>query len=187
MADLTPAEIQAAADAKTKAAADAAKASPSVNVASVANITAAQKAVYDAKKSLEKAEAELAKLGGGMMTAETTAEQDAKRVLNGPKTPVQISGVAGGPFNIEGKGYGTTAGTVIISGRVLPTTSWQDHVIKGMLPMDLPPGPVSVKTATGEWTGVWPMPKLTPEQVAAAKAAQDAKIAADIKAATGKS
>lgn len=61
-----------------------------------------------------------------------------------------ISGAAGYPFNIRGKSFGAKKGTVIVSGRQVEITRWDDSVIKGYLPEDVKPGEVVVMTSEGQ-------------------------------------
>lgn len=70
----------------------------------------------------------------------------AKQAL---KDQLKFSGKPGGPFNIDGAGFGTS-GSVSIGGRQIPTTRWNDRSIKGSLPSDTPDGEVVVRTADGE-------------------------------------
>jgi len=96
----------------------------------------------------------------------TTAEEDAKAAqakaataAKSNKEPFRIHGVAGGPFSIDGSGFGGS-GSVSISGRTLQTTRWRDDNIKGVLPADLEDGDVVIKTAGGELRGQFPSPPL---------------------------
>jgi len=50
----------------------------------------------------------------------------------------------GGPFNIDGEGFGLTKGRVTIGGRDATVTRWTDTSIKGFVPPDLKPGPIEV-------------------------------------------
>jgi len=83
---------------------------------------------------------------------------------------------AGGAFGIVGEGFGSS-GTLTISGRPIPTTLWTDKDIRGLLPIDLVPGDVTVASSDGKSVqkGVWPTPhpKIitvpTTEQVVAAE------------------
>lgn len=107
----------------------------------------------------EKAAAEKAKeVAKG--APETTAEQDAKAVKAAATTtkpvPVAVVGRPGGPFTIDGTGFGNAMGSVSISGRTVEITRWKDTSIKGMLPADLAPGDVVVKSVSGELKGKWP-------------------------------
>ena len=60
-----------------------------------------------------------------------------------------LSGHAGRPFNIDGKGFGDEAGSVTIGDRTISVSRWIDRSIKGTLPADLKPGSVVVRTANG--------------------------------------
>lgn len=60
-----------------------------------------------------------------------------------PMKVTEASGSVGAPFAIYGEGFGT-GGQLIVGGRLVPTLSWRDHVIKGNLPTDIPTGEVSV-------------------------------------------
>ena len=64
-----------------------------------------------------------------------------------------IHGRAGLNYNIEGKGFGTVKGQVLISGRAVDVTAWTDTKVKGPLPVDLKPGPVSVRAGEQEFVG----------------------------------
>lgn len=70
---------------------------------------------------------------------------------------VTVVGRPGGPFNIEGEGFGT-GGSVVIAGRTVEITRWNDRSVKGMLPADLPAtGDVTLTPAGGTpFTGKWP-------------------------------
>jgi len=60
----------------------------------------------------------------------------------------------GGPFNIDGQGFGVTPGRVIVSGREVPLTRWKDTSIKGYIPMDMKPGSVEVTVNDQKITAV---------------------------------
>lgn len=49
----------------------------------------------------------------------------------------RLSGRVGGPFNIDGSGFGTS-GMLVIGNHHIPTTRWSDNLIKGQLPADTP-------------------------------------------------
>lgn len=53
-------------------------------------------------------------------------------------------GRVGGPFSIEGVGFGTIPGLVILGNRPVLTTRWIDTSIKGMVPHDYKPGQIDV-------------------------------------------
>ncbi len=159
MPELT-AEQKAAQDkaAAEKAAADkaAADAAAKANAPNIAAQTAAQKKVADAQKALADAEAELAKTGA---TKATTADEDKKAAaVKSEAKPVVVSGRIGGAFSIDGEGFGNAGGTLMIGGRVIPTTRWNDRSIKGQLPADLGSGEIVLTTAAGVQKGVWPTP-----------------------------
>lgn len=93
-------------------------------------------------------------------THPTTIPSATVTIVPTPGAPANQEGVVvvgrvGGPFNINGEGFGTS-GTLMISGRTIPTTRWNDVSIKGQLPDDLKPGPIVLKVAgkpdqKGEW------------------------------------
>lgn len=89
--------------------------------------------------------------------AQTKREAAAKDASGKDKPPFVIHGVAGGPFSIDGSGFGGS-GSVSISGRQLQTTRWRDDNIKGVLPADIEAGDVVVKGALGELKGQFPSP-----------------------------
>lgn len=82
--------------------------------------------------------------------------------------PLVISGRPGGAFNIDGSGFGTS-GVVTIGGRMIPTTSWRDHSVRGQLPADVTEGAVIVQTAGGG-TQTGSFPHKVPAAVSAAAA-----------------
>ena len=67
---------------------------------------------------------------------------------NTDSRPFMLVGRAGGPFSIEGIGFGTK-GKLTIGGRVIPTTRWIDRSIKGMLPQDIDSGEIIIQTEEG--------------------------------------
>lgn len=69
---------------------------------------------------------------------------------------IRIVGVAGGPFNITGAGFGAS-GTLTVGGREIPTTRWDDNSIRGTLPPGVK-GAVVLKTSSGERKGTFPSP-----------------------------
>lgn len=72
------------------------------------------------------------------------------------KTPIKISGRAGGPFSIDGDGFGSTQGKVSVGGSTLTITRWSDTSIKGTLPDDVDDGDIVVKPASGpEYRGTY--------------------------------
>jgi hypothetical protein len=77
------------------------------------------------------------------------AAKKAYDLKHGPAKAVQLAGVPGGAFAIEGSGFGDAAGTVVVNGVLVPTTRWNDHTIRGTLPANVTPGSVSITTATG--------------------------------------
>jgi hypothetical protein len=71
--------------------------------------------------------------------------------------PIVLEGSPGGPFNINGEGFGTF-GTLTIGGFAVKTTAWNDTRIKGMVPVGAN-GEVQLVTASGVRTGVYPLTK----------------------------
>ena|SRR6266496_5533566 len=69
-----------------------------------------------------------------------------------PVGQLVMSGKAGKPFSIDGQGFGNGEGdvSVAVSGRLVMTTRWNDHSIKGELPKDIKPGDVVVRTSEGK-------------------------------------
>lgn len=55
----------------------------------------------------------------------------------GPPPPFKVSGKIGGPFSIDGTGFGSHPGILIVQDRTIPPGRWKDHSIKGILPPDL--------------------------------------------------
>lgn len=79
---------------------------------------------------------------------------------------------AGMVFGIVGEGFGT-AGTLTIGGVHVPTTMWTDRDIRGLLPKELKPGEVVVKSDTGMvQKGVWPAAHSESPNPAAVKSAE---------------
>lgn len=62
---------------------------------------------------------------------------------------VEMVGAAGSVFNIRGSGFGTSRGRVTLNGGTIDTTYWADNVVKGVLPNDARPGPVTITMADG--------------------------------------
>lgn len=62
---------------------------------------------------------------------------------------VRFSGRAGGPFNIDGAGFGNAGGTLLIGGQPVATSRWSDNSIKGTLPADAKEGPVEIRANGG--------------------------------------
>lgn len=60
----------------------------------------------------------------------------------------------GGPFNIDGQGFGAAPGRVIVAGREVTLTRWKDTSIKGYIPSDMKPGPVEVTVNDQKITAV---------------------------------
>jgi len=131
----------------------------------------AQKEVQDLRQKLQEAETRLAETGD---TRQTTAEEDLKMLQDRAQSQqVRVVGKPGGPFTINGQGFGNSSGQapwpgqVIIAGRAVPITSWRDGSIKGTLPPDLPEkGDVEVTINSGAATGKeqkikgqWPAPR----------------------------
>ena len=58
-----------------------------------------------------------------------------------------LNGVPGGAFSIDGPGLGAGgAGHVLsVNGVLVPTTRWDDRSIRGTLPPDAKPGPVTIQ------------------------------------------
>lgn len=97
--------------------------------------------------------------------------------------PVVVVGTDGGPFNIDGEGFGSS-GTLTIGGQQIKTTRWNDKSIKGTLPKGVK-GAVVLQTGSGVRHGVFPAPPhvtLPPLTIAAAAAAG---AEAAVKAVTG--
>jgi hypothetical protein len=74
-----------------------------------------------------------------------------------PPGQMVVSGVPGGPFNIRGARF-DQIGTVTFAGRIVSVTKWENNVIKGVLPADVPSGEVVVTDGTGkqqkaQWNG----------------------------------
>lgn len=65
-----------------------------------------------------------------------------------PKYDFTVVGVAGGIVNVRGAGFGTARGQMTVGGYGVPLSSWQDTVIKGLLPFGVK-GEVVVTTASG--------------------------------------
>lgn len=136
----------------------------------------AQKEVQDLRQKLQEAEAKLAQTGA---TRATTAEEDMKMMQDRSQgQQVRVVGKAGGPFTINGEGFGNSSGQqpwpgqVLVAGRSVPITSWRDHSIKGTLPPDLPQkGEVEVTINTGstgkeqKLKGAWPPAPRAPQQI----------------------
>jgi sulfur carrier protein ThiS len=77
------------------------------------------------------------------------AAKKAYDAKHGAVKPVQLSGVAGGAFAIDGSGFGDAPGTVMVNGVLVPTTRWSDHTIRGTLPGNVTPGHVTITTSAG--------------------------------------
>ncbi len=71
-----------------------------------------------------------------------TAEDAAPEVI--PQVPPSFSGRARDTFCIYGSGFGAAVGSVSLGGFSARLTSWQDHVIKGLVPEALVPGGVEL-------------------------------------------
>ena len=127
-----------------KAAADRAAADKAaIDTKAAADNAAIDKAGVDAKANEER------------IAAEQRAAADARNA-----EPVIVIGDAklGGPFTIDGPGLGNSAGSLIIAGQVVKTTSWTDLHIKGTVPAGLK-GEVVLTTDSGVRHGTWPYVK----------------------------
>lgn len=90
--------------------------------------------------------------------ADSKAAAVGVAVMAGDVTPgvavrFKFSGTAGTPFNVDGVGFGS-GGTLSVSGRLIPTTRWNDTSIKGVLPKDLKGGEIVITPMDGEVAGV---------------------------------
>ncbi len=156
MADATISPEQKAAEESKAAVAksDVEKALAISKAASEARATAEKSA---AKAHMDAAEAE---------TKQIAADIALAKAAQANRGPLVISGHPGGPFNIEGSGFGDgtpskPGGLVIIGGRVVPTTSWTDTTIKGQLPVGVQGSVLVQPTGKPEQKGVYPMPRLS--------------------------
>lgn len=108
-----------------------------------AEIEATKKKAADDKKTAEAAEKQ-------MLEDQKTAAAELA------KTPVVVSGRAGGAFSIEGPGLGSS-GHLTIGGRPISTTRWDDRSIRGVLPPAVK-GAVVLTTDSGVRHGTFPAP-----------------------------
>jgi hypothetical protein len=97
-----------------------------------------EKKAVDDKKSAEDKEA------ADQIAADQKAAAD-----EAAKQPVVIVGAAGGPFNVGGSGFGGSKGSLVIGGRAVHITRWNDTSIKGTLPLGVK-GDVVLTTAEGQ-------------------------------------
>lgn len=87
--------------------------------------------------------------------APPSSETDAESKVYTPPPlgpQVVVQGFPGGTFNIvvaRGGGFGTKKGMVLIGGREIPTTRWDDGSIRGYLPRDIQSGSIQVTCADG--------------------------------------
>jgi hypothetical protein len=91
----------------------------------LANATPTEKAILDAAKKA----------------------YDAK--YSGKTAAFTFAGVPGGAFNIDGSGFGSAPGSVMVNGQPVQTTRWSDHTIRGMLPANAAHGPVVINHSGG--------------------------------------
>jgi hypothetical protein len=114
----------------------------------------------DVQDRLNKARDEVRKLEGelaamGPFKATTAEEDTAKRKEFAAQQPIVIHGRPGGPFTIDGSGFGDAPGTVLVGGRALSVTRWNDRSIKGTLPPDIKDGDIVVQTTAGDKKGTF--------------------------------
>lgn len=150
-----PGAQQAHTSVQQQAAASVSKpgdAAVSSNVAGNKEAAAAQQRLAEARKRLADAEAEVAKYTA---SPETTADQDKKQADQFAAEQARqqggltIIGRPGGPFNIDGVGFGDGKGELRVGNRTIDVTRWNDKSIKGTLPADIGDGDIYLRTAGG--------------------------------------
>jgi hypothetical protein len=97
----------------------------------------AEKAAAD---KVEKEKNEAAQREADKKAIDDTAAKKAAVV----EQAFQFHGAIGTPFSIDGVGFGAAVGQVLIGGRSVAPTRWNDTNIKGVVPTDLKPGPTAV-------------------------------------------
>lgn len=106
----------------------------------------ADKKVVDAKAAADKAAAEAQAAADKAAAEQALADQKALAEEQS-KMPVIVHGTAGGPFSIDGTGFGGS-GTLTIGGRTIQTVRWEDRTIRGTVPPGTR-GEVVLTTASG--------------------------------------
>lgn len=107
----------------------------------VADKAAAEKLAAENQAAVEKAAADQQAANKAALAAQA-------------KAPIVVVGRAGGAFTIDGPGLGPS-GTLVIGGRLIPTTRWDDKSVRGQLPEAIS-GAVVFTNEKGVRHGIFP-------------------------------
>jgi hypothetical protein len=88
-------------------------------------------------------------------------KQQAAVTESAASATVVVHGREGGAYAISGVGFGGSKGTLTIGGRPIDITRWEDHTIRGVLPVGVR-GLVELKTDSGTRYGAYPAPPPVP-------------------------
>lgn len=103
-----------------------------------------------ARIAADKAVLDAAAKEAASTAAKEKVAADAATVAGKARKPFTIIGKPGFPFNVEGEGFGADKkGILIVSGRVVETTKWNDVILKGQMPADIKTGVVTITRGDG--------------------------------------